>query len=203
MLPALMQLDPPRVTPVLPADRAPLEIADAIPRQIVRMADGDTLNLEARFVRRTINGRQFVMYGFNGQYPGPLIWVPQDATVIVNFTNNIDWPTAVHWHGVRLENAYDGVPGVTQDPVLPGEMLNLLPPVGAIAGPAVNEHEGDVTLAGCLVADRDTVGGWNGSGLPGRHRDRCRRAAGLQEKDREGDLGADDREPAHPVGRCL
>ena len=123
MLQALMDLDPPPVSPYLPGLRAPISgpVPNARPRELVMMSDGDTLDLEAGFVRRNIRGKQFTMYGFNGQYPGPLIWAPQDATIIVNFTNNIDWPTTVHWHGVRIDNAFDGVPGVTQDPVLPGE----------------------------------------------------------------------------------
>ncbi len=121
MLPALMELDPPNATPFTPHDTDSADIPDARPRRVVRMASGDTLALEASLVRRTIKGRTFIMYGFNGQYPGPLIWVPQGATIHVNFTNNVEWPTAVHWHGVRLENEYDGVPGVTQDPVQPGE----------------------------------------------------------------------------------
>ena len=37
------------------------------------------------------------------------------------FRNRIDWPTTIHWHGLRLDNASDGVPGLTQDPVPPGE----------------------------------------------------------------------------------
>ncbi len=121
MLPALMELDPPNTTPFAPDDTGRANIFDARPRRVVRMASGDTLALEASLVRRTIKGRTFIMYGFNGQYPGPLIWVPQGATIHVNFTNNVEWSTAVHWHGVRLENEYDGVPGVTQDPVQPGE----------------------------------------------------------------------------------
>ena len=52
---------------------------------------------------------------------GPLIDVAQNATVTVTFTNNLDMPTAVHWHGLRLDNRFDGVPGVTQDPIAPGE----------------------------------------------------------------------------------
>ena len=39
----------------------------------------------------------------------------------MNFTNSIAWPTTIHWHGLRLDNASDGVPGITQDPVEPGE----------------------------------------------------------------------------------
>ena len=67
----------------------------------------------------------FVMYGFNGQVPGPLIRVPQNATITVRFHNRIDLPSTVHWHGVRLDNRYDGVPGVTQDPVAAGRNLRL------------------------------------------------------------------------------
>ena len=83
-------------------------------------SDGDTLDLTAMLVRRTINGHTFAMYGFNGQVPGPLIRVPQNATITVRFHNRIDLPSTVHWHGVRLDNRFDGVPGLTQDSVAPG-----------------------------------------------------------------------------------
>ena len=119
MPPGMMTLKP-SVTPFLPDPGDAATIPEARPRRLVRLAGGDTLDLDAGLVRRTIRGRSFVMYGFNGQYPGPLLYVPQDATVIVNFTNRTTWPTAVHWHGVRLDNRFDGVPGVTQAPVAPG-----------------------------------------------------------------------------------
>ncbi len=76
-------------------------------------------------VRRTIKGHTFAMYGFNGQVPGPLIRVPQNATITVRFHNRIDLPSTVHWHGVRLDNRFDGVPGLTQDSVVPGDDLHL------------------------------------------------------------------------------
>ena len=121
MLPGLMGTVP-GLTAFLPgADLDPTSVPAASPREIVAMADGDTLRLQAGFVRRTIGTRTFTMYGFNGQYPGPLIRVPQGAEIVILFTNRIDLPTAVHWHGVRLDNRFDGVPGVTQDPVEPGE----------------------------------------------------------------------------------
>ena len=88
--------------------------------EIVRLNDGDTLALDAQLVRRSIGGRTFTMYGYNGQYPGPLLKVKQRSTVVVNFRNRIDFPSSVHWHGLRLENRFDGVPGVTQEPVAPG-----------------------------------------------------------------------------------
>ena len=90
------------------------------PREVVRLADGDTLRLESGLVRRVIRGKTVVMYGFNGQHPGPLIDVARGATIVVQFRNGIDQPSAIHWHGVRLANRFDGVPGVTQDPVAPG-----------------------------------------------------------------------------------
>ena len=85
-----------------------------------RMKDGDTLDLTAGLVRRTVNGHTFVMYAFNGMVPGPLIRVAQRATITVRFHNRIDLPSTVHWHGLRQSNANDGVPGLTQDEVPAG-----------------------------------------------------------------------------------
>ena len=93
----------------------------ARPREILTLPDGGTLDLEAGVVTRVIDDQPMTMFGFNGQYPGPLIRVTQDTTITVNFTNQLDLPTAVHWHGIRLDNRYDGVPGVTQPPVDPGD----------------------------------------------------------------------------------
>ena len=102
-------------------DADPSGYPEARPGEIVEMADGETLDLTASIVRRTINGKTFLMYGYNGQYPGPLIKVERGSTVIVNFTNEIELPTTVHWHGLRLDNRFDGVPDVTQPPVLAGD----------------------------------------------------------------------------------
>src|SRR5688572_6932355 len=113
MIPGLEALEP-DVRPFLPR-LEPASLPVARPRRLVELRDGDTLRLAAVPVRRTIAGRALTVYGFNGQYPGPLIRVPQHATIVVDFTNGLDQPTSVHWHGVRLDNPSDGVPGVTQD----------------------------------------------------------------------------------------
>ena len=118
MLPSEMALRP-AVGAYLPqptGDPAP----PARPRELVRLRSGDTLRLSAQMVTRTFKGRPYTMYGFNGQYPGPLLEVAQDAEVVVELTNAIDQPTAVHWHGLRLDNRFDGVPGLTQEAVPPG-----------------------------------------------------------------------------------
>ena len=121
MIPGLVGLTPP-VAAFLPGrgvDAARLPTAK--PTRVRALANGDTLDLTATLVRRTIRGNVFVMYAFNGEVPGPLIRVPQNATITVRFHNRIDLPSSVHWHGVRLENPNDGVPGVTQDAVAPGQ----------------------------------------------------------------------------------
>ena len=121
MFPALMALDPPGATPFLPgAGIDPASLPLARPREVIELRDGDEIDLEAGLVRRRIRSRDVVMYGFNGQYPGPLLHVSEAATVHVDFTNSIPWATTIHWHGLRLHNASDGVPGVTQEPVEPG-----------------------------------------------------------------------------------
>jgi FtsP/CotA-like multicopper oxidase with cupredoxin domain len=121
MMPGLVGLTPP-VTPFLPGTGVdPTGLPVAKPTRVARLKDGDTLDLTAMLVRRTIKGHAFVMYGFNDQVPGPLIRVPQNATITVRFHNRIDLPSTVHWHGVRLDNHYDGAPGVTQEAVAPGD----------------------------------------------------------------------------------
>jgi len=119
MMPGLED-DVPMVDPYLAGmGMTPDMFPAAQPREVVALADGDTLDLEAMLVRRTINGQDFVMYGYNGQYPGPLIQVEKGSTIIVTFRNNIELPTTVHWHGLRLDNRFDGT-RLVQDPVMRG-----------------------------------------------------------------------------------
>jgi FtsP/CotA-like multicopper oxidase with cupredoxin domain len=117
MPPQLMTLRP-RVSPWRPEPPGDVPIARS--PELVRLSDGDTLELTAAPVRRQLLNRSVVLLGFNGQLPGPLLAVEQAATVHVRFVNRTDLPTAVHWHGVRLDNRFDGVPHVTQEPVAPG-----------------------------------------------------------------------------------
>ncbi|MEO8448597.1 MAG: multicopper oxidase domain-containing protein [Gemmatimonadota bacterium] len=111
----------PKITAFLPGqDRDPASVPLATPRRLVEVKDGDSIDLTAGFVRRRLRGKDYVMLGFNGQYPGPLIRVKQSATITVRFRNELDMPSTVHWHGIRLDNRYDGAAGVTQDPVPAG-----------------------------------------------------------------------------------
>ena len=66
------------------------------------------------------------MLGFNGSTPGPEIRVRQGDRVAVTFENGIDRDSAVHWHGIHIDNAMDGVPGLTQSAVKPGETFDYV-----------------------------------------------------------------------------
>ena len=121
MIPGLEMALPP-VEPFLAAAGIDvMTLPEARPSEAVHLEPGDTFDVDVTIVRRTLNGHMSAMYGYNGQYPGPLIRARQGSTVVVRVTNRIEFPTTVHWHGLRLENRFDGVPGVTQDPIEVGE----------------------------------------------------------------------------------
>ena len=70
------------------------------------------------------------VWGYNGKVPGPIVRVKQGTRVNIRLKNSLTQPTTIHWHGVRINNAMDGVPGLTQDAVPPGEYFDysFIPP---------------------------------------------------------------------------
>ena len=64
------------------------------------------------------------LWTYNGKAPGPEIRVKQGERVKVRFINELDEPSSIHWHGIRIDNAMDGVSGLTQDAVKPGESFD-------------------------------------------------------------------------------
>ncbi|MGE6721257.1 multicopper oxidase family protein [Peribacillus frigoritolerans] len=66
--------------------------------------------------KKTVNA-----WTFNGTVPGQQIRVKQGEAVRITLKNEINEPVSIHWHGIPLSNTEDGIPGVTQDAVLPGE----------------------------------------------------------------------------------
>ncbi|MDC0534181.1 multicopper oxidase domain-containing protein [Francisellaceae bacterium] len=66
--------------------------------------------------KQIING-----LGYNGSIPGPTIIVNEGDIIRVVFTNHLDQPTTVHWHGIILPNDMDGAGGTDVPVVMPGE----------------------------------------------------------------------------------
>jgi FtsP/CotA-like multicopper oxidase with cupredoxin domain len=67
------------------------------------------------------NGKTESAYTYNGTVPGPELRVQQDDMVVVTLVNKLPVSTTIHWHGISVPNAEDGVAGLTQDAVKPGE----------------------------------------------------------------------------------
>src|SRR5215210_915666 len=87
---------------------------------VVRLYDGDVFDLHIRPVRKRIGDAEVRMLGYDGSIPGPTLHVDQGSRITVNVSNAVEVETTVHWHGLRLENRFDGVPRETQAPIPPG-----------------------------------------------------------------------------------
>jgi len=91
-----------------------------------RAADGKVREFELRLgpARAPLLGARYPevdVWAYNGRVPGPEIRVDQGERVRIVAVNNLKEETTVHWHGVRVPNAQDGVPHLTQKPIGPGE----------------------------------------------------------------------------------
>jgi FtsP/CotA-like multicopper oxidase with cupredoxin domain len=95
-------------------------LPDALPPALVDLDDGDLLEMRIGPVRNSIGSDEVRMLAYNGSIPGPAFKVKQGTTVSVKVTNDAGLPQTVHWHGLRLENRFDGVPYETQEPISVG-----------------------------------------------------------------------------------
>ena len=96
----------------------------ALPRTARSAQSPADINLAASPGRWPLVGEQNLetnVWNYNGRIPGPEIRVRQGEPVRIVVENKLDEETTVHWHGIRLSNAMDGVPGLTQPPIKPGE----------------------------------------------------------------------------------
>ncbi len=85
-------------------------------------ADG-VIELRAQKISKKLAGESYAasqLWLYNGKSPGPEIRVKQGQRARVHFTNELDEPTSIHWHGIRIDNAMDGVSGLTQAAVPSG-----------------------------------------------------------------------------------
>jgi FtsP/CotA-like multicopper oxidase with cupredoxin domain len=78
---------------------------------------GDVFELRIAPVAKRIGDATVRMLSYNGSIPGPTLRVRQGSEIVVDVTNDGDVDATVHWHGLRLENRYDGVPHETQAPI--------------------------------------------------------------------------------------
>jgi FtsP/CotA-like multicopper oxidase with cupredoxin domain len=92
-------------------------LSEAARPQLIRLHDGDRFDLRIEPVRKRLDDAELRMLGYNGSIPGPTLHVDEGSEITVQVTNDGDVDATVHWHGLRLENRYDGVPHETQAPI--------------------------------------------------------------------------------------
>jgi FtsP/CotA-like multicopper oxidase with cupredoxin domain len=92
-------------------------LTEAVPTSAVRLHDGDRYPLRIAPVVKRVGGDDLRMLAYNGSIPGPTLHVDQGSELTVDVTNEGDIEATVHWHGLRVENRYDGVPFETQQPI--------------------------------------------------------------------------------------
>lgn len=100
----------------------PVEMPD-LPKLPHKMVNGvKEFELRCTPVKREfLPGYPMDVWGYNGTMPGPLVEATQGDRVRFVVHNELPEPTSVHWHGLELPVAMDGVPHLTQNPIMPGK----------------------------------------------------------------------------------
>jgi FtsP/CotA-like multicopper oxidase with cupredoxin domain len=97
----------------------PAGLPEALASEIVELADGDEFELQIAPVAKRLGDATGRMLAYNGSIPGPTLQVAEGSRVVVNVVNETDLEATVHWHGLRLDNRYDGT-HETQTPISVG-----------------------------------------------------------------------------------
>ena len=97
-----------------PGETAGLPVARA--PQSFELADGDRFDLRIAPVAKRLGDATVRMLAYNGSIPGPTLRVREGSELLVQAVNEGDLEATVHWHGLRLENRYDGT-ALTQRPI--------------------------------------------------------------------------------------
>ncbi|WP_183905358.1 multicopper oxidase family protein [Rhizobium sp. BK008] len=103
---------------------AGLLLAAGLPPSPVRAAGSNEYRIVAAPARARLAGPdrpETGVWAYDGTVPGPLVRLRQGEPARLIVDNRLDQDTTVHWHGIRLPNAMDGVPGLTQPPIRSGE----------------------------------------------------------------------------------
>jgi FtsP/CotA-like multicopper oxidase with cupredoxin domain len=98
-------------------------LQQARPPRVVELSNGDSFDLRIAPVAKRLPGGTVRMIAYNESIPGPTLRVQQDSEIVVDVTNEADLEATVHWHGLRLDNAYDGT-RQTQAPVGVGQSFS-------------------------------------------------------------------------------
>src|SRR4051812_19262898 len=133
-------------------------LEECIATTVVDLTSGDVFDLRIAPVVKQIGENRVRMIAYNASIPGPTLRVRQGSEISVRVRNDADTEATVHWHGLRLDNAYDGVPHETQAPIAVGREFTYkvrFPDAGLYwYHPHIREDYGlDMGLYGNIVVD--------------------------------------------------
>jgi FtsP/CotA-like multicopper oxidase with cupredoxin domain len=145
-----------------PADTTGLELATD--PETVEIADGGSVDLRIAPVKKRLGDATVRMLAYNGSVPGPTLRVAQGSEVTVRVENRGDLEATVHWHGLRLDNRYDGT-HETQRPIEVGERFEYrlqFPDEGLYwFHPHIRQDYGqEMGLSGTILVVPDDSGYW-------------------------------------------
>jgi FtsP/CotA-like multicopper oxidase with cupredoxin domain len=157
-----------QLTGRFPTDTAGLPAAGR--PEIVERSDGERLDLRIAPVAKTLGDATVRMLAYNGSIPGPTLKVREGSELFVDIENHGDIEATVHWHGLRLDNRYDGT-HETQAPMQVGERFSArvaFPDPGVYwYHPHIREDYGqEMGLYGNVLVEPADPGYW-----PRAHRD--------------------------------
>ncbi len=130
----------------------------------IAQADSNFIKIIAAPVKKSLvgeGGPLSDLWLYNQESPGPEIRVKRGEEVLVRLVNELEDPTTIHWHGVRIDNKMDGVPGLTQKAVMPGESFDykfIAPDAGTFYYHSHNKTWSQVArgLYGALIVEEES-----------------------------------------------
>lgn len=132
------------------------EAAELTPGERTELA-GTQFNLHVSRRPANITGRRSWSYAINGQFPAPLLRWREGDDITLAVTNGLNVSTSIHWHGIRLPNPMDGVPGLDFPGIQPGETFVYRIPVRQYGTYWYHSHTGfqeQKSHRGPLIIDR-------------------------------------------------
>ncbi len=98
-------------------------LPEAVGSEVVDLTEGEAFDLRIAPVAKRLGETTVRMLAYNGSIPGPTLRVPEGSELVVNVANHTDLEATVHWHGLRLDNRYDGT-HQTQAPIQAGDTFS-------------------------------------------------------------------------------
>lgn len=135
--------------------KIPSAFGEPAPRQPATLS-GTSIDLKIDYLPVNFTGKRATATAINGSVPGPTLRLREGDTVTIAVTNCLKESSSIHWHGMRIPAAMDGVPGLTYRGIEPGETFTYRFPVKQSGTYWYHSHtrfQEQTGLSGALIID--------------------------------------------------